>query len=110
MDLNSIASTADNISMMICQEAKSKNEKPKLITNIAFSKYNKYLNFDPASLEAALITSHVNYLILRMSYESDLQRIGYTEPNKEYLENPEEWNVNQYSDGQYGFEEKPRRS
>ena len=110
MDSSKIYSISFGIFKLIEAEAKKNNTTPKLISNIAFTKFNRELKLDPASPDAALITSEINNYILSNYYSNVLEQIGYTEPNKEYLENPEEWNVNQYSDGQYGFEEKPKRS
>lgn len=88
MDINDIFNLSTNLFKIIC--SKNDIQKPKLLTNIAFSEYNKDLNLDPTSPVAFLLTSNINDLIVRNFYNNVVE---YEEPTKEYVANSEEYEI-----------------
>ena len=65
------------------------DEKPKLIPNIALSKYNQYLGLDYDSEEARELTDLVNLAIINTFYQDKVQ---YEKPTSEFLYNSENGN------------------
>ena len=63
-------------------------ERPRLINNITFTKYNEALRLDPLSMEAFIITGLINDYII-ISYYQDT--IKYSRPTNEYIDDKESY-------------------
>ena len=78
MTSEQIYTLSGEVFKMIAEEAQNTKEMPKLITNFAFTKYNKSFNLEPVSIEASLLTSSINNLIVSHFYK---EVVKYAEPD-----------------------------
>ena len=88
MNTEEMVNIASIIYMNYVKEELKENKKPRLIYNIAFTKYNEALNFDPLSMESFIITSLINDYILISYYQNTVK---YSRPVTDYVEDKDSY-------------------
>lgn len=100
MSIEELVRIADSIAKIyMVEEIKINHEsKPKLIHNIAFTKYNDALGFDPLSFEAFTVTSLINDYIIHTYYQDIVK---YSKPDTNYVVDKDSYVV--FGDQESGY-------